>query len=223
MSTRRVLLRTGAVASVALLGGCLGSAPTNGSGDGRNLDGDGSGPDGADDSATDDAGGTRPTGTGGPGVTLVDVDDPPELPVRPSIEVVREAATTDHPPQLRATVANESDEPVSVGEGRAIVFAYVTAESGELILLPAGGTYPAEADCWRLTEGIAVTEEYRTVTLEPGESTTRLVDLYGTPDGDGCLPVSEHRFSTTISAAVGPDAMASEGSSARWGFSVLLE
>jgi hypothetical protein len=230
--TRRTLLHAGAFTGIVLLAGCLDGAPTDGSGGGDGSDSDGSdgsdsddpgGSDEPDDSATDGAGGTRPTGTGGPGITLVEVDDPPELPVRPSIEIVREAATTDHPPQLRATVVNESDEPVSVGEGRAIVFAYVTAESGELVLLPAGETYPAEADCWRLTEGIAVTEEYRTVTLEPGESTTALVDLYGTPDGDGCLPVGEHRFSTTISAAVGPDAMASEGSSARWGFSVLLE
>ena len=233
-TTRRALLRAGAFASVALLAGCLGSAPTNGSGgsDGNGPDGDDQSDDspGDDDSpggssgtATDGTGGTRPAGTGGPGVTMVDVDGPPELPVRPTVEVVRGAATADHPPQLRATVTNESDDPVSVGEGRAIVFAYVTAESGELVLLPAGEAYPAETDCWRLTEGIAVTEEYRTVTLEPGESTTQLVDLYGAPGGDGCLPVGEHRFSTTISAAVGPDAMASEGSSARWGFSVLLE
>jgi hypothetical protein len=163
---------------------------------------------------------TRPAGTGGPGVTLVSVDDCPALPVRPAVEVVREAATPAQPPQLRTRLTNTADESVRVGEGRAVHFEHVTDESGALVLLPAGGEYPADPDCWRLHEGVATTEEYRTFEIEAGEPSSRSVDLYATPDGDGCLPVGEHRFETTVSVV---SEAAEPESSAEWGFSILLE
>jgi len=85
---------------------------------------------------------TRPAGTGGPGVTLVSVDACPALPVRPAVEVVREAATPEHPPQLRTRLTNTAGESVRVGEGRAVHFEHVTDESGALVLLPAASTRP---------------------------------------------------------------------------------
>lgn len=109
---------------------------------------------------------------------------------------------------------------MTVGEGRAVHFEHVTADSGSLTLLPGDGEYPAEADCWRLTEGIVTTEEYRTFEIDAGESSSRPVDLYATPEADGCLPVGEYRFETTI-AIVSDDA--EQQSSATWGFSVSLE
>jgi hypothetical protein len=159
-------------------------------------------------------------------VTIVSRDDPPELGVTPSVGVADDVATADHPPRLRVTIANDGDEAVGVGEGRAAFFEYVTSESGSLILLPTAGEadYPAEPDCWRLTEPIAITEEYRTVRVDAGASERRTLSLYGAADDepDACLPVGQHRFETTIS--VGPaDGIASEGESAQWGFSVLLE
>jgi hypothetical protein len=169
-----------------------------------------------------DPGGTRPSGTGGPGVSIVSTDAAPELPVRPAVEVVREAATPERPPRLRTSLTNVGDETHRVGEGRAVHFEHVSDTSGSLILLPGDDDtgYPAEPDCWRLTEGVAVTEEYRTFELEPGESSSRPVDLYATPDVDGCLPVGEYRFETAI--AVLTDA-AEQEASATWGFSVVLE
>ncbi|SDE97972.1 hypothetical protein SAMN04488067_101311 [Halorubrum xinjiangense] len=88
------------------------------------------------------------------------------------------------------------------------------------MLLPGGEEYPAEPGCWRLTDAIAITEEYRTFALDPGESSERLVDLYATPGEDACLPVGEYRFETTISV-VSDDA--EPQSSTAWGFSVVLE
>jgi hypothetical protein len=166
--------------------------------------------------------GTRPSGTGGPGVDIVSTDDGIDLPIRPTVEVVREAATPEHPPRLRTTLTNTSDEQIGVGEGRAVHFEYVTDASGALILLPGESEheYPAESDCWRLTDGISVTEEYRTFAIESGGATSRPVDLYATPDVDGCLPVGEYRFETTISL-VSTDA--EPESSAQWGFSIVLE
>jgi len=153
-------------------------------------------------------------------MTLVSVDDCPALPVRPAVEVVREAATPEHPPQLRTTLTNTADERIRLGEGRAVHFEYVTDDAGELVLLPGGGEYPAAPDCWRLHEGIATTEEYRTFEIGAGGSSSRPVDLYATPGGDACLPVGEYRFETTISTV--SDGAEPE-SSAQWGFSILLE
>ena len=174
---------------------------------------------------TDDpSGGTRPAGTGGPGLAIVGTDDAPDLAVRPSVGIVEDTATAEHPPQVRVTVTNESDRTVRVGEGRAIVFAYVHDESRELVWLPVGSDYPAEPDCWRLQEPIAVTQEYRVETLEPGASVEQVVGLYGSASGetDACLPVGEFRFTTTYSVT-GDDEAPDEGERAEWGFSVSLE
>jgi hypothetical protein len=215
--TRRTLLGTGVTALALLLAGCTGGAPRA---DGGNSSGNGDdGLPGTGDGS--DAGGTRPEGTGGPGVTLVSVDDDPDLPVRPSVELTRDAASEDNPPQLRTTLTNTTDAPVRVGEGRAVHFAYVFDEDRQLALLPPDGDYPARAGCWRLTEGIAITEEYQTLDIEPDEPSTRVVDLYGAPiEEDACLPVGEYRFETTLSV------LSDEGeqeASVRWGFTILLE
>jgi len=75
----------------------------------------------------------------------------------------------------------------------------VTDDSGALVFLPSDGEFPAEPGCWRLTDGVAVTEEYRTFEIDAGASSRRSVDLYATPGEDACLPVGEYRFETPIS------------------------
>lgn len=208
-TTRRTLLSTCGIGTLALLAGCLGG----GGGDGTETD--------LPTDTTDDSDDTRPSGTGGPGLALVSTDERPDAPVRPEIEVTRDAATADHPPGLRATVTNEGDRTLTLGEGRAIVFAYRYDTSDQLQLLPAGEDYPAEPDCWRLTEPIAVTEEYQMVTLEPGESTSRDLELYGAPGEDACLPVGTFRFESPFSVMDEPDG--EEVASFTWGFEVSLE
>lgn len=196
---RRSLLRLGGV----LLGaGCV--APPGGS---------------DDDTPTRTDGGT-PTGDG-PTVTLDAVDDPPDVSVEPAVEVIGATATDDHPPKLRATVTNRSDGSVTVGEGRAVVFAYVSDAGDHLTLLPAGGDYPVEAGCWRLREPIAVTEEYRTVTLDPDEAVSQVQGVYGAADGTGCLPTGTFRFESVFSVYAGetPDGARE---SATGGFSLTV-
>ncbi|TQQ83748.1 hypothetical protein EGH24_02905 [Halonotius terrestris] len=165
---------------------------------------------------------TRPTGTGGPGVSIASVTDDLDIPIDVAVELVRDAATAEQPPRLRTTLTNTSDEPVQVGEGRAVHFEYVNDTDGLLTLLPAASPdeYPVEPDCWRLTDGIAITEEYRTFELAAGESQSRDVDLYATQDADGCLPVGEYSFETTVSIV---DDEAAQEASATWGFSLTLE
>lgn len=225
--TRRTVLGSSGVALAFLLAGCAGRAPRadgGGSGDGGSSGGDGSDgglPNGSDGDSGSDAGGTRPEGTGGPGVTLVSVDDAPDLPVEPSVEITRDAATEDHPPQFRTTLTNTTDAAVSVGEGRSVHFEYVGDEDDQLILLPSEGEWDADPGCWRLSGPVAITQEYRMIEIAPDEPSTRLVDLYGAPiEEDACLPVGEYRFETTISVLSDSD---EQEQSARWGFTILLE
>ncbi|SFR36598.1 hypothetical protein [Halorubrum sodomense] len=207
---RRYIRAVGGAGGLAALAGCASTG-----GDGNDSDG----PPGSDGNGGD-AGGTRPEGTGGPGVSIVATDGDVDVGVQPSVEVSYEAATEDRPPQLRTTLTNAGDERVRVGDGRAVHFEYVYDEDDALVLLPGGEEYPAEPDCWRLTDQIAVTEEYRTFGIAAGESSERLVDLYATPGEDACLPVGEYRFETTISTVT---ADAEPESSTTWGFSVVLE
>lgn len=168
-----------------------------------------------------DAGETRPTGSGGPGVTLVAVDGV-GLPIEAAVEIVREAATADHPPRLRTSLTNTGENEIRLGEGRAVHFEYVADESESLVFLPGedGNEYPAEPDCWRLTDDVPISEEYQTFALDAGASRSRLVDLYARPGEDACLPVGEFRFETTVSI-VSEDA--EPQSSAQWGLTILLE
>ena len=255
MTNRRTVLKCCALATTLPLAGCLGdtdSAATPGTGDGTTSGTETSTPDptpagnettdalpgtnGTDgENGTDDAGGTRLRGTGGPGVTVVGTDDR-EGPVDHAVELVREAATDEAPPRLRVSITNVGDDPIVVGEGRAVVFAYRHDTEKQLVLLPADGEYPAEAGCWRLTDGIAVTEEYRTMVLDPGQTVEQSLDLYGAVGEDACLPVGEYRFETTYQVrpaaegtttgetATHDETVATEEPTTySWGFTVLLE
>jgi hypothetical protein len=142
--------------------------------------------------------------------------------------VVEPTATADHPPGFRVGLVNDGDEAVRVGEGRAVRFAFVADATGGLVLLPADGEYDAEPGCWRLAEPVAVTEEYRVLTIQPGETLASRVDLYALPgdDPDACLPVGEYRFESAFATTTDPGGVPGETSADRtatWGFSVLLE
>lgn len=150
--------------------------------------------------ALPDGGGTA---TPRPTVSIVNRGDKPDLPVRPSIEVAEADATGSAPPQLNAAVENTADYPVEVGEERAIVFAFVSSdERPGLVLLPADGGYEAvEPGCWRLASPVAIAEYYGVVQLDPGETAERRLGVWGSADGDGCLPTGRFRFETQYAGA----------------------
>lgn len=173
------------------------------------------------DGGGNDSSGTRPEGSGGPVVALVGTDPAPDLPVEPAVEVDESEGTGDSPPTLHVSLTNTSDTAVVVGEARAVLFEYVTDESGSLQLLPADEEYPVDGeDCLRLSEGVAVTEEYRTEEIGPGETIEADVKLYALPEYDGCVPVGEFRFVTTYSVGESVDALDQKG---EWGFTVALD
>jgi hypothetical protein len=239
MTTRRHLLGILPALGAVTLAGCLttytsgeesGAGPVGGNGDGQdggdaNSGGDGDVPDsnlpGGD--AGDASGQTRLRGTGGPGVSLAFSDAQPSLPLEVAVDVTREAATDEHPPGLRVSITNTSDRAIGVGEGRDVVFAYRPSTDGLLTLLPAEMEAPTEPGCWRLTDAIATTREYRITRIEAGETVEQDLSLYASYDeaeADTCLPVGEHRFESRY-AVTDEDGEARR--EATWGFSVLLE
>ncbi|WP_254824465.1 hypothetical protein [Haloglomus halophilum] len=239
--TRRTLLRAGGLAGLALLAGCTTGATPGAGGDeptptpsptpaptetdGGIVEDDASSEPRSDGGLPGDdgdaAGGTRPAGTGGPGVTLVGIDGP-DAPLAADVTFLEPVATAETPPSLRVTLTNTGDGAVRVGEGRAARFQYVHDESGRLVLLPVEGEWDAEPDCWRLRHGIATTEEYRTFELAPGASATADLALYTSAETDACLPVGEHTFRTPYQVG-GADSAPGEGTGGEWGFTVLLE
>lgn len=236
MTRRRTLLRAVGAAGLAGLAGCtgLGDAPADGP------------TDGPADSPTD-TGTETPTDPETPSeathrVTVTGADGAPDLPVEPSVAVADPYATGESPPVLRVDVANPTDEPVSVGEYRAVVFQYVRSTDRTLVWLPHserstdGEPTRMQPDhdvagdgCWRLADDIAVTMEYGVVEIPAGGTLSAFVGLYGLPDADACLSTGDHYFETTY--AVSPlsgdetdgDTATDESSEARWGFSLSVE
>lgn len=160
-------------------------------------------------------------------IALIAVDEPPAIPLRPAVEVVEPAATTEGPPRLRVTLTNTAEFPMEVGEERAIVFAYVhSQEQPGLQLLPEpAANYPAVGDgCWRLAEPIAIAEYYGIVRLAPGETTAADLTVWGSHDvGEGCLPTGRFRFLTAYTAARDEtDGLDDAEFTARWGFSLEI-
>jgi hypothetical protein len=234
--TRRSVLTLLALGTVGLAG-CVGEdspatdddrSPTTDDGapsgdDGPNGSSGSNGSTGGNDGGGNDSGGTRPRGTGGPAVAVVDTDSPGDR-VEHRLAVRRAAATPTHPPRMRISATNRGSETLALGDSRDVLFAYRYDTADRLVVLPASDDYGAVPDCWRLTDPVAVTEEYRVTTLAPGETVQRDLDLYAAPSGDACLPVGEFRFETSFDVATADEGLGSDDSTrSTWGFSLSLE
>ncbi|WP_435195019.1 hypothetical protein [Natronomonas sp. EA1] len=164
-------------------------------------------------------------------VAIESRDALPDFPVVPEIEVVEPYAMPEHPPVLRATVRNPTDEPVTIGEYRAVVFMYAHAKDRAILLphservvngtpTPTGREYPVVGDgCWRLTDHVPVTAEYGTVEVPAGGRVSALVGLYGAPEQSACLPTGNTRFTASYSIAPLTDGKRQSG---RWGFALRV-
>lgn len=165
--------------------------------------------------------------------TIASVDEATDLPVRPRVSLADPFLTSGGPPVLRVDVENPTDEAVTVGEYRDVVFQYVRSMDGAYVLLPLSerstdgepdrvrGDYEVtDEGCFQLAEPIAVTMEYGTVEIPAGGTLTAFVGLYVSSDAYGCTPVGDHRFGAAYNVApLAEDDSASE----RWGFTLSVE
>lgn len=218
--TRRSVLHMGGFALTGILAGCVANGDEP---DGNETTTTDSGLGGPGNGSNGPMSGTRPAGTGGPGVMVFKTDDQPDLPLRFAVEVTNDVATDDAPPQFEVSITNTSDEELTIGEGRAIFFMYVEDDDSHLILLPSGEAYPVEPGCWRLTDGIAVTEEFQTRTISAGDTITQQLDLYGQFGKDGCLPVGNFHFTTTASVLPDENKAYADAQQDEWGFTITME
>ncbi|MFC7175996.1 hypothetical protein [Halosegnis marinus] len=229
MTTRRTLLRAAGLAGLAGLAGCtaIGGTSTpdddpavSGPADGGNGTGDGIEPSELD--VPRDA--TRRA-------SIVASDDADALPVTPRVSLADPFATGGSPPVLRVDVDNPGDDPVTVGEYRAVVFQYVGSDDGTYVLLPHSERSTsgdpdrvtpdfAAGDCWTLDSPVAVTMEYGTVEIPAGGTLTAYVGLYGNPETD-CLPAGEYRFEAAYNVA--PLSSADDEQPPTWGFTLGIE
>jgi hypothetical protein len=222
MQTRRDLLRVASIGGVFVLAGCTAiaddSTPPN-------------------DSTSSDPG-SEPTELKVPRdathrAKINSIDAAPDLPVRPQVSLADPFLTSGSPPALRIDVENLTDEAVTVGEYRAVVFQYVSSNDGAYLLLPVSdrstegtpdrvrGDYAVtEQDCFQLADPIAVTTEYGTIEIPAGGTLTAFVELYVGSTADGCPPVGDYRFETTYSVAPLTD---DAGAPSEWGFTLSVE
>lgn len=223
MVTRRSLLRAAGIAGIVGLAGCTARGNDLPPATDGGTDGDGTG---SEPSERDYPPGATHR------ATLVSQDAAPDLPVTPRVSLADPYVTGGSPPVLRVDVDNTADRPVVLGEYRDVVFQYV-ADGEDAILLPhserstsgdpdrATPDYGVEGDgCWRLTDHIAVTEEYGTVEVPAGGTLTAYVGLYGLPGAEDCLPTDERRFEATYSYY--PGGLGDEREDATWGFTLSV-
>lgn len=230
---RRSLLRAGAATVPVALAGCTTDALSN--------DDNGGGSDpGADDTPTGSPGNT-PTDREGderrhstpldePSVRVSDRDEQPTVPIRYEAEMVAPLITEEHPPRVQVSVTNTGDQPLVLGEERAVKFHHLNAGAGALYLLPAEAgdptRAPTDAGCWRLREPVAVATYYGTISLEPGETRRAVSAVYGhweLPE-DGCLPEGDHRVETSIGYGEDTDAVLGDGTEQfDWGFTLSVD
>ncbi|MFC7068620.1 hypothetical protein [Halobaculum lipolyticum] len=235
MHTRRALLRIGGSLGLVGLAGLAGCTATA---DDTPL------PDGGSDGDGDGDGSSQPSDREyPPGAThearIVGSDAAPDLPVAPRVSLANPYVTPGQPVVVRVDVDNTTDEPVTIGEYRDVVFQYVSSGDGSLLWYPhserstAGDPDRATPEldladegCWRLPGPIAVTQEYGTVEIPANGTLTAYVGLYATerapsPDGS-CFPTGASRFDTTYTVvADGMDGDDNPG--ATWGFDLAIE
>lgn len=163
-------------------------------------------------------------------VAVSDTRSPPDIPVEPSVSIVSPTAAEGHPPRLRVEWTNTGEETVRIGEAREITFAHDFSDGGRVRLLPRDWTSVTPGTgaegCARLRPGgpITVTGEFRSGTLDPGDSHARVVGVWvgENADSDGCLPTGEFAFETPVHYGTADGSVLDSDPGETWGFTLSV-
>lgn len=149
-------------------------------------------------------------------IEIVDTDEPPELPVVPTVSVVNEDATEARPASIAVSWKNEGTESIHVAEKRSIVFR--TARSADETAHLLGGDREDAVSfdgCWYLSGEVGGDAAYRNVELDSGDAHEGESNLYAATAE--CLTTGEYRFQTDVTIWQS-DESEEEGRSEEWGF-----
>jgi len=154
-------------------------------------------------------------------VTIASITVPPELPIKPNVEAISPMATEEHPPQLRTTLTNTTEDPVIVGDIRNAHFENTFSESGKYVLIPANSGYGnAEPGCWRITGGVGQASVYKPSEISPNTQSTRLLNLFAHGESENCLLTGIYQFKILINISKSADQSTQNTS---WGFTIRIE
>lgn len=119
---------------------------------------------------------------------------------------VLETVHEEEPFKLQIDLTNTSEEDVTFGETRSAFFHSQTADKFTLLpdewVEPDVYEYDSDNEVWVLQEGMATTMEYRTGTIEAGETISKTVVLLHTVlvgDGEASPYPEQLEFNTSIS------------------------
>ncbi|NEU56853.1 hypothetical protein [Halorussus sp. MSC15.2] len=121
-----------------------------------------------------------------------------------AVEVVEQTVTTESTAVVRVSVTNEAADARQVGSGHRPAFSAVYSENQDpgLALLAPGSFYErprdyerVASDCWRPDVTVSIAAVMEHVTLDPGETASVEVRVWGSPLNEGdCLPRGTYRF-----------------------------
>lgn len=68
---------------------------------------------------------------------VIEPDEPSVLPVEPTVSIAKDASSPAEPASVAVTWENTADEPVAIGDRRAVVFAMARSEDDAALPLGA--------------------------------------------------------------------------------------
>lgn len=156
---------------------------------------------------------------------------PADVPLDPSVEVVRSAVTADRTARIRTTLTNTADAPVWNVTRIRTLGDFVTRPGPRdqrlLLLVPDGQYETVRPDCWRADLGErAVNWVYSDVVApvryDVDETKATAFDVYGHPENTGpCLAPGDYPVETRYGVSDDSDTDASEWDY-RWGFTITV-
>lgn len=157
---------------------------------------------------------------------------PSDVPLEPTVEVVRREFTVENTAQIRVSLTNVTASPVWNSTVQIPAFSQFVTEEGpedhQLILLDPADQYPTVSPgCWRLDvddigrknlHGDVVTD----TRYQPGEKRATTFDVYGYPeDSELCLQPGDYRIEDTYHVST-DDERGSLDREYDWGFTIEI-
>lgn len=142
-------------------------------------------------------------------VTLLSVGNvPSDIPFSLSVRMSRPKAVPAHPPQFTISITNESDQQKHIQDEGVPNNLYLQRSSPPgYILIHWGEPKKRKAKCWESKEQYGMTGIYGNTELQPNESTTGVISLWGTEDASECWPTGEFAIRQGIAIEENPPGM----------------